>query len=403
MFFFNNKLSTYNTHSLIGVGLVLVCFKRLLEIIIQRRITKRKELQEKLVDIASERFTIALNISKQNQKKTRFQQKIADKFSFSGKSGSLAPAYNRVSNVLLHEDSICNKCSDFLLKKYPKLIWVLMTVIVFISYLCLVALLMQTLKVPHPLEEFGGCMYFAVISGLTIGYGDIVPRKEMRWFMIFFIPINIIIFSRLLYKLDDVLKIRKKKGKGKNEKEGGNIITMNSINSFMDEDEEITLNTWPEDLLSVEALLEETNGEENITELDYLKFMLKGSGIVSQDLLDDLHDRFNQVFDHVNGLSSSISDITLDKHINSDNSERSFTSEKSFDSCKEKGGVSFNNNMRSSLSAGSGINRLSLRGSLTSLPSLEEDGVDFASIYEGRASTSPTSPGGVELKEMTSV
>jgi hypothetical protein len=374
---------------------MLVCFKRLLEIIIQRRLQRRRELQEKLVDIASERFTIALNISK-NNKKSRFQQKL----DIVTKSGSLAPAYE----AFFHESSIlgsCKQCFD----KYPKLSQSFFTVLLFVSYLCVVAGIFDILDVPNPEEGFGGCMYFAVISGLTIGYGDIAPRKNMRWFMIFFVPCNVICFSRLLYKLDDVLRVRKSKKSSSGGGGGGGLVKKqssvtskgSSSSAYLDDnDDDLNLSSWPEDLLSVESLLDSTEEGEDITELDYLRFMLKGAGIVSQDTLDDLHDRFAQVYDHMNGMSTSSTTTEVSSHTSSPHfidGQGSSSSNSNNNSSNSRssigGGIS-----RKSISAG--LSRESLRGSITSF----EDNVDYDSVY---SSNSRNTTGGVELKEMTSI
>ena len=119
--------------------------------------------------MASERFTIALNISKNNSKKSRFQQKLEA----TTRRVSLVPAYE----TIFHEDeglfSTCHQMYKRWMTTHPKLTYVTITVALFVGYLCTTAAVIQVLKVPNPNEEFGGCMYFAVISGLTIGYGDI--------------------------------------------------------------------------------------------------------------------------------------------------------------------------------------------------------------------------------------
>mmetsp|Transcript_5041 Transcript_5041/g.6528 ORF Transcript_5041/g.6528 Transcript_5041/m.6528 type:complete len:334 (+) Transcript_5041:72-1073(+) len=110
-------------------------------------------------------------------------------------------------------------------------------------------------------------VYFSIITGTTVGYGDISPTSVGgRWLSVLFLPFAVIFVSTQLSQLANILL-----GKSEDSK----------LKALLAVD------------LSLEALLNmDTDGDGEISEFEFLKFMLSSAGMADEDMLDTLHKRF---------------------------------------------------------------------------------------------------------------
>mmetsp|Transcript_447 Transcript_447/g.981 ORF Transcript_447/g.981 Transcript_447/m.981 type:complete len:344 (+) Transcript_447:84-1115(+) len=113
-------------------------------------------------------------------------------------------------------------------------------------------------------------IYFTIITGTTVGYGDISPQTPVgRWFAVFFLPFAVIFVSTQLSSLANILL-------GKNE--DGKLKALLGVD------------------LSLEALLNmDTDGDGEITEFEFIKFMMVTAGMADEETLDSLHKRFEEM------------------------------------------------------------------------------------------------------------
>jgi len=113
-------------------------------------------------------------------------------------------------------------------------------------------------------------IYFTIITGSTVGYGDVVPKSVGgRWAAVFFLPVAVIFVSTKLSQAANILL-------GKSED--------NKMKELLNAD------------LSIEALLSmDTNGDGEITEFEFIKFMMATAGMVDEDTLDSLYQRFKEM------------------------------------------------------------------------------------------------------------
>mmetsp|Transcript_446 Transcript_446/g.976 ORF Transcript_446/g.976 Transcript_446/m.976 type:complete len:340 (+) Transcript_446:239-1258(+) len=113
-------------------------------------------------------------------------------------------------------------------------------------------------------------IYFTMITGTTVGFGDISPQTPQgRWFAVFFLPFAVIFVSTQLSSLANILL-----GKTEDTK----------VKALMSVD------------LSLEALLNmDTDGDGTITEFEFMKFMMVTAGMADEETLDSLHKRFEEM------------------------------------------------------------------------------------------------------------
>ena len=111
-------------------------------------------------------------------------------------------------------------------------------------------------------------IYFAMITGTSIGYGDVTPKTELgRGLALLLLPCSVVFVGTTLSALQ------------------GRIIGEDS--------EEEKLSRLLGHGLSLSRLLEmDTNGDGSITEFEYLKFMLCGAGIADAGSMEAMHARF---------------------------------------------------------------------------------------------------------------
>lgn len=128
-------------------------------------------------------------------------------------------------------------------------------------------------------------VYFSIITGTTIGYGDISPTSPGgRWLAVFFLPVAVIFVSTQLGQLANILM---------------GTTDDSKLKALLNVD------------LSLEALLNmDADGDGEITEFEFLKFMLSSAGMADEDILDSLHKRFQEMDEDGSG-SLTKEDILL--------------------------------------------------------------------------------------------
>jgi hypothetical protein len=115
--------------------------------------------------------------------------------------------------------------------------------------------------------------------------------------MIFWIPVNIIFFSKMLFMFDDAMRLK---------------LDDDDDGSGDDDDEEEEEDTR---LGVSELMTAASSGDGEMTEAGYLRFMLVGAGICSPEILDEFSRRFAELDDHFGGHG----------HLNSDMLRRSLS------------------------------------------------------------------------------
>jgi len=125
--------------------------------------------------------------------------------------------------------------------------------------------------------------YYGTMTTTTVGYGDLVPTTSpMRLFAIFYIPVSVAIMGNIL----------------------GSVAGM-----VMDMKRERMLQSIRHRRLRVKDLLAmDEDGDGNVTELEYTKFMLLKMQKVDEDLLEELHKQFSH-FDADNSGVLAKSDL----------------------------------------------------------------------------------------------
>mmetsp|Transcript_30673 Transcript_30673/g.55823 ORF Transcript_30673/g.55823 Transcript_30673/m.55823 type:complete len:372 (+) Transcript_30673:192-1307(+) len=113
-------------------------------------------------------------------------------------------------------------------------------------------------------------IYFTIITGTTVGYGDLVPSTTGgMWWSVFFLPFAVIFVSTNLSEFASILL-----GKSEDTK----------LKALLEVD------------LSLEALLNmDQDGDGEITEFEFMKFMMTTAGMADEDTLDSLHKRFQEM------------------------------------------------------------------------------------------------------------
>jgi len=110
-------------------------------------------------------------------------------------------------------------------------------------------------------------VYYAVISGTSVGYGDFAPKSHSgRWLTVVWLPFSIMFMGAQLGKV-------------------GSCI--------FDSDSEAKLADLLNLDLSIQGMLDmDEDGDGDITEFEFLKFMLVKCDMADDAVLDSLHKRF---------------------------------------------------------------------------------------------------------------
>lgn len=142
--------------ALIGVGVIFVCLRRLVQLLVHQRTVALKKKREKKLMKADQKLKEQLGVGKskllgrvkENQKSVTTAVTVA------------AEKIERTSLVSLRRKAIL---------KYPRLYRGIEIIACLWVYICAIAALLNGLKVLRPHQEFNGCIYFTIITGLTIG------------------------------------------------------------------------------------------------------------------------------------------------------------------------------------------------------------------------------------------
>jgi len=123
-------------------------------------------------------------------------------------------------------------------------------------------------------------VYYCTLTGTTIGYGDVTPRTEGgRWLACLFVPFAVFYVSAQLSAISQILI--------------GNS-TDSKLEAFLKMD------------LSLEALLAmDEDGDGEIDEYEFIRFMLVSADMASAELLDSLHARFQAMDEDGSGFLSA--------------------------------------------------------------------------------------------------
>lgn len=129
-------------------------------------------------------------------------------------------------------------------------------------------------------------LYWCIITGTTVGYGDFSPTKsETKWIAFFLLPCLVVIFGMLLARLSDVV-INKE---------------IDKINAKVFE-REVTA----EDLAKMDA-----DDDEVVTELEFVVYMLKELDKIDQALVDKLHELYAGLDPDSDGINNDDLKIKL--------------------------------------------------------------------------------------------
>ena len=133
-------------------------------------------------------------------------------------------------------------------------------------------------------------LYWCIITGTTVGYGDFSPTKIVtKWIAFFLIPCLVTLFGMLLARLSDLFVNRE----------------VEKINASIFE-REVTA----EDLAKMDA-----DGDSIVTELEFVVYMLKELDKIDQTLVDKLHDLYSGLDPDSDGISSEDLKAKLQKRL----------------------------------------------------------------------------------------
>ena len=187
-----------------------------------------------------------------------------------------------------------------LAERFPATLDVVKLISIFWCYVLFVAATVYWSEWIEPRQGFGGCVYFTIISGLTIGYGDVVPSPFGRWIAIVWVPLNVVVFSRFVYRLDTVLRRMSKEIAAARNGE------LSDPYDSDDDDSNVhggSLSAGPKGM--VEEFLS-SNEDTSVSEVAFMKFMLLKYGITSKDVLDGLQEDFGYLKEHLGATDMAV-------------------------------------------------------------------------------------------------
>ena len=269
LFFF---LSLLLYCSLVGIVLIFVLIKDLVELVIYRRQQLQFSIQSNLINVAARKIQAALGDAKK-------LEKIRSRTISTSAQELVTSVTSRVVPDFVHQIS----------EKFPRFFKATMVLLTLTAYILASAAVLKATNATDPPSTLSDNVYFTVTSGLTIGYGDILPSEGSHWFMVFWLPLHVIFFAQMVYMFDNAVR-----------------APLDSVEVATESNGEITIPRT----LEMDAFLNVSEGTE-ITEAEFMRFMLVNAGVVPEALLDDMHTRFNEMNTFLGGSDDRMS--TLNK------------------------------------------------------------------------------------------
>ena len=156
--------------------------------------------------------------------------------------------------------------------------------------------------------KFTDAVYYTMITGTTVGFGDLYPTTSLaKWAAFFFIPFAVVFVSTQLSSLatiilgkaeDSKLKVGPGLGRGIL---GRQCLLRGLVRPLCLIVTSLACPVCPvQSLLAVDLSLEallnmDDDGDGEITEFEFIKFMMTTAGMADEGTLEALHKRFKEM------------------------------------------------------------------------------------------------------------